>query len=83
MVEASDSDLRSSIHSNYVDHLVLGLSPYIRLHVAWYESLNNHIRDEKTNVSSLAMLLAMLGNWAAVGKPKYESMEKGQDIAYV
>jgi hypothetical protein len=31
----------------------------------------------------LAMLLAMLGNWAVLGTPTYPSMEAGQTIAYI
>ncbi|KAE8376824.1 Frag1/DRAM/Sfk1 family-domain-containing protein [Aspergillus bertholletiae] len=31
----------------------------------------------------IAMLLAMLGSWAAQGSPVYPSMEKGQTIAYI
>ncbi|PLB36335.1 Frag1/DRAM/Sfk1 family protein [Aspergillus candidus] len=31
----------------------------------------------------LAMLLAMLGNWAVIGTPHYSTMEEGQTIAYI
>ena len=34
------------------------------------------------NGSSLAMLLAMLGNWAVRGTPVINSMDGGQTIAY-